>query len=94
MSDFDPRDPAHRPPKGRRLRLTMATKRFPFPSLIYVTEERPDNDEPWLRIHPDGIAEVEQDGQAVAVYQLCNHGKVKIDKSFHSARKPRRSRRK
>ena len=53
-----------------------------FPKLIHVTKEEPENGEPWLEVHCDGVASLDVHGQAVAIYQLVRIGKVAIAKTF------------
>lgn len=64
-----------------------------FPGLIHVTWEG-EGDDTYLSVWSDGIAGIDQNGQAVGVYQLVDDGRVEIAKAFKSRRTPRHSRRK
>jgi len=64
-----------------------------FPSLIHVTWEEPGgSDDPYLVAHPEGVSGLEESGQAVAIYQLVDDGRVRITREFISQRKSTRRR--
>lgn len=58
-----------------------------FPQLLHITEEVPERGDPWLEVHKDGVFSLERAGQQVAIYKLVQVGRVKILKSFLSARR-------
>ena len=55
-----------------------------FPTVLYVTLERPENGDPYFFVHENGVADIEQDGEPVATYQLTDVGKVEIRKTLRN----------
>lgn len=54
-----------------------------FPKLIHVTFEDDAANEPGYHVVKEGgLADIDEDGQEVAVYQLVDRGRVTITKKF------------
>jgi len=53
-----------------------------FPKVLHVTRESVGSGDDWLQVHERGIADVERNGQPVAIYRLVEVGNVVIQKSF------------
>jgi len=64
-----------------------------FPRLIHVTEEHPEHDDPYFVVNPKGVAGLDENGHAVAIYRLVVVGRVQITKAFVATRVTRPKRR-
>jgi len=57
-----------------------------FPQLIHVVEEG-EGDERYFIGRPDGIAQLDEPNQEVAIYQFVKVGRVSIQKQFIEGKK-------
>ena len=52
-----------------------------FPKLIHVTREKPENEEPFLIVHANGISTVDEP-QPCAIYKLVKVGRITVTQKF------------